>query len=292
MAVKKRKKKKKYFKTVKFKRFAKKHKKALIMAATILVAVIVSVAVYNIMLNLKFSYTGLGAKKDYPASTYDMRYLYRNEQNLKCYDSGLVKGIPGIDVSEHQKYIDWQKVSDYGVEFAMIRLGRSSCVDGRIHKDLYYENNIREAQKAGIKVGVYFYSQAVTEEEAINEAKYVVETIKKEKITMPVAFDMEPFREDDRIHSTGKEEKTKIVDAFCSNIKKNGYEPLIYGNAPWISNNYDLSYLSDYGIWLAHYNETTNYGYDYKMWQYTGKGQIPGISTYVDLNIYFCGKEV
>ena len=222
-----------------------------------------------LVLGRGYEYTGLEDPEDYPLSELDMNCVFRNDDGFRVYDDGKVKGIPGIDVSEYQKSIDWEKVKKAGAQFAIIRLGYSSASDGSLHLDSRYEENIKGALDAGIKVGVYFFSQAITTEEAVKEAEFVAKKLRGCDITGPVAFDMEPVGEGDRIEELTAEDKTEIADAFCRAIESFGYSSMIYGNPSWISNHLNLSYLTDHSIWLAHYTWATDYPYKFVMWQYS-----------------------
>lgn len=237
--------------------------------------------------NTHEKYDGLGNRNSYPLNNYDMNSFFRNDSNMKAYDDGKVRGIPGIDVSEHQGEINWTEVKDFGVRFAMIRLGYSSHGDGSIHDDAQYERNIKQCADKGIIAGIYFFSQAVTVDEAEKEANYVADRIRNERIKGPVAFDMEYVGDYDRINTLDKIQRTKIADAFCTVIKKRGYKAMIYTNPSWVDESLDLSYLTDFDIWLAQYNEYPTFDYQFIMWQYSESGTIPGINTPVDLNIYF-----
>ena len=233
------------------------------------------------------TYDGLGKTKEYPQMKYSSEGFYRDKYNFLNYNYNGVKGRRGIDVSVHQGEIDWASVKKSGVEFVYIRLGFSSYADGQIYMDKYFEKNIEEAQNNGIEVGVYFFSQAVSTEEAVKEARYVLSKIKGKNVKLPIGFDMEPVTENDRIKALTVEQKTEVADAFGCIIRKHGRETLIYGNPEWIANNIDLSLLTDYKIWLAHYTSMSSFEYDYAMWQYSSTGRVAGINTNVDLNIMF-----
>lgn len=240
-----------------------------------------------LILGRGYEYKGLEDPEDYPLSQLDMDYVYRGEDGFRRYDDGKVKAIPGIDVSEFQNKVNWEKVKKAGAEFAIIRLGYSSAGDGSLHLDARYEENIKGALDAGIKVGVYFFSQAIDTDEAVSEAEYVAKHLRGYDITGPVAFDMEPVGEDDRIEDLTRDDKTEIADAFCRAIESHGYRSMIYGNPSWISNHLNLSYLTDHNIWLAHYTWATDYPYEFAMWQYSSEGKVDGIKGNVDLNMYF-----
>ncbi len=146
---------------------------------------------------------------------------------------------------------------------------------------------VAAAKAAGVDVGVYFFSQAITVDEAMEEARFVLKHIRFHGVTYPVAFDMEPVDGDDRISGLSKAEKTEIADAFCQVIKANRFKPVIYGNPTWLRKNIKLDYLTDYELWLAHYTDETDFSSKYLMWQYTDAGLVDGIDGYVDMNLYF-----
>ena len=256
----------------------------LIIAAIILISILAHRTV-----NIDTSYGGLSEEKGFPMSELDMDNMFYDEYDFRSYDDDHWESRRGIDVSEHQGSIDWESVRDCGVEFAIIRLGFSSYSDGRIHMDTWYEHNINAARDAGIDVGVYFFSQATTVEEAVAEAKYVLEHVPS-KLQMPIAFDMEPVTDADRIAGLTMREKTEIADAFCSVIEKNGYKSIIYGNPSWIYNSYNLSLLPGRDLWLAHYTFWSGFPYEYAIWQYSSEGTLDGISTSVDLNMQLVRK--
>ena len=194
----------------------------------------------------------------------------------------------GIDVSDYQKYILWDKVKSDGIDFAMIRVGfRGYGSSGSMNTDLYFETNLKNAALNGIDIGVYFYSQAITVEEAIEEADYVINLLQKYNIEIqyPVAIDTErtPVGTG-RADSISKSLRTDICKAFCDRIEQAGYKAMIYSNKDWLLNNLELDRLSDYDIWLAHYTDETDYPYAYTIWQYTSSGAVNGIATAVDMN--------
>ena len=199
-----------------------------------------------------------------------------------------IKSHKGIDVSKYQGEIDWEKVAADGVEFAMIRLGYRGYGSGALVIDEMAMANIENATKAGIKVGIYFFSQAVTQEEAVEEAKFVTENIKKYKITYPIVFDTEDIlNEDTRTEGLTQNELSRIAVAFCKEIKDEGYTPAIYANLRWFALSLDMSLLEDYDKWYAYYDSELYFPYKISMWQYTENGKVDGISGTVDLNISF-----
>lgn len=255
-----------------------------IMLFLVLVLPVLIVRIYLSMA----TYEGLSEPRKYPRSQIDMGLLYQNEYNLRDYQENGIQTKCGIDVSEHQGEIDWAQVADSGVEFAIIRVGYRTSTKGEIYGDVYYDANMRGASKAGIELGAYFFSQATSVKEAIQEAEFVIEQLAGYDVTMPVAFDMEDVNAgQDRISHLTVKEKTEIADAFCYTIRRAGYTPVVYGNPTWIASSYELSYLTAYDLWLAHYTDYTSFQYAYCMWQYNSAGGIAGIGTGVDLNLYF-----
>lgn len=223
-----------------------------------------------------------------------------DNDNIAALDSGELQYIvndkvvshKGIDVSKYQGEVDWNKVAADGVEFAMIRLGYRGYGSGTLMIDETAIKNIEEASKAGIKVGVYFFSQAVSEKEAVEEAKFVIDNIKKYKITYPIVFDTEEIvNEDTRTEGLSTEELTGIAIAFCEEVKKEGYIPAIYANLRWFALSLDMSELNEYDKWYAYYDKELYFPYKINMWQYTENGTVDGITGNVDLNICFKDYE-
>lgn len=232
-------------------------------------------------------YSGLGDKKAIPENTLDMSSLKNDNNGYLTYDDGKIKSKLVIDVSEHNGEIDWSRVKDSGVYGAIIRVGFRGWGDGRIMEDSTFSKNIQEAKANGVEVGVYFFSQAVNTEEAIEEAEFVMKRIWGKGISLPVVFDMENNSGKERFSNLSVEEKTEVADAFLTVVKKFGYDATVYGNPNWFSNNVSLENLSEYSIWLAHYNFSTDWPYKFKIWQFTDKGKIKGIHGETDLNLIF-----
>ncbi len=236
------------------------------------------------------TYGGLGDSKDMPICEYDLSKLKNDKNGYMSYEDDRYKSRLIIDVSSHNGEIDWNKVKESGVDGAMIRLGYRGYGDATIVEDECFQKNIAGAKNAGLKVGVYFFSQATTPEEAIEEAEYVTEKIWGRGVSLPVAFDMEPFMGNERFLNHDIKSKTEMADAFLKVITKFGYEPILYGNPTWLTNDVDISKLTEYPIWLAHYTYSTEWPYMFRMWQFTSQGRVNGISGDVDLNIIFDKK--
>lgn len=193
----------------------------------------------------------------------------------------------GIDVSQHQGDIDWDQVAASGVEFAIIRAGIRGYGSGALVTDEYFERNMEGAAANGIAAGVYFFTQAITVEEALEEAQYVLGLIAPYDIAYPIVIDVENPASDARANVLTQAERTEIVSAFCDAIAEAGYTPMIYGNTYSLFGMLDIEQISHYKIWHAFYNDYVYYPYRLQMWQYTSKANIPGIEGDVDLNLWF-----
>ena len=194
----------------------------------------------------------------------------------------------GIDVSSWQGNINWPQVAASGVQFAMIRVGfRGYAEEGNIKEDAYFRQNVKGAVSNGIKVGIYFYSTARTEDEALQEAAWVVDKIKAYSITYPVAYDFEEFGMHRTANISGQQATNNAI-AFLNYIGSQGFGTMMYANKSDITNRFQKSRLP-YKFWLAHYTSSTDYTGSYQMWQRTSKGSVPGISGYVDMNIAYFG---
>lgn len=208
----------------------------------------------------------------------------------------------GIDVSKYQGTIDWKKVASSGIDFVMVRVGYRTQKTGEIFEDTNAKYNMQEAQANGIKVGAYFFSTAINNKEAKEEADWVAKQISNYKITYPVAYDCEGYDlKDSRQYSLTKAERTDIAITFMQEIHKKGYNPMFYsslselqGSAKWDTHRIQ----NKYKIWVAQYPATpypktkkSSYGGVHDMWQYTSKGTIQGISRPVDVNVAYFGYD-
>lgn len=212
---------------------------------------------------------------------YEGRYLKLREG----------ESVTGIDVSHWQKEIDWEQVKEAGVKFAMIRLGYRGYETGAIGLDSYAIDNLEGAIAAGLEVGVYFFSQALTPEEAEEEAYFVVEQLEPyaEYITMPVVYDWEHVSDADA-RTNNLRDPDVLTDcslAFLQTIEVAGYWPMVYFNRTQSWKYLNLEELKQYDFWLAAYTQRMDFPYKIKMWQYTDSGKVPGIEGDCDINIYF-----
>lgn len=195
----------------------------------------------------------------------------------------------GVDVSHHQGKISWDEVAASGIRFAMIRVGHRSVSDGLVRADRYWEDNFSGAREAGLPIGVYFYSQAISVEEAKEEAAFVLEQLNGARLEFPVVFDWEIYSEDGRNANMSPELVNACAMAFCQEIERAGYQPMVYFNLDLANRFWDLEAFqqSGYPFWLAMYRNTMDCPYRVNMWQYTENGTVAGIDALVDLNLYF-----
>lgn len=196
-------------------------------------------------------------------------------------------GKLGIDVSKWNEEIDWEKVKDAGIEYAIIRCGYRGASSGSLVIDPNFTENIEGAIAADIPVGVYFFTQAVTESEAVEEASMVIHLIAEYDVDYPVFLDSESAGGKGRADDLSVEQRTTVHNAFLQTIAAAGYETGVYGSRNWLEKQLDMERLSDYNTWLAEYTEAPGYPEYYHIWQYTSKGTVPGISTRVDLNLCY-----
>ena len=223
--------------------------------------------------------------EDVPVFAYDPKDFYLENGRMRCADKS-VRLVHGIDVSAHQGIIDWNRVKADGVDFAIIRAGYRGYSVGNLVADSNFGMNIRNALAAGIEVGVYVFSQAVNETEALEEADFVLDAIRGYPVTLPVVFDWEIVNsENGRTRGVSTQQLMACTKAFCLRVQRAGYAPMVYFNADWGYLNFDLSQITQYDFWLAQYKEQPDFYYNFKYWQYTSKGSVDGISGNVDLDV-------
>lgn len=208
-----------------------------------------------------------------------VKYSFREDGSL---DGG---NVMGIDISKHNGTVDWNAVKNAGVEFVILRCGYRGSASGVLVEDEKFRTNIKGATAAGLKVGIYFFSQAVNEMEAVEEASLTLSLIKGHKISYPVYIDVEAAN--GRADGLSAAERTKVVKAFCETVRDSGYTAGVYSNKNWFAEKMDTGAFGNYRIWLAQYTESPTYTGRYEMWQYSSRGTIPGIKGDVDLNICY-----
>ena len=205
------------------------------------------------------------------------------------YTGSEYRAYRGVDVSEHQHEIDWDAVASDGVEFAIIRAGYRGYSQGGLNEDPYFRRNIEEAKRVGMRVGVYFFSQAINTREAIEEANYLLNLIADYTIDLPVFFDWEPIYggEDVRTEGVSGDVITECCLAFAQTIYSAGYEPGVYFYRSQGYFDYDLERLSNMVFWSAAIGSSPDFYYDHRFWQYSYTGMVSGIEGGVDLDLLF-----
>jgi GH25 family lysozyme M1 (1,4-beta-N-acetylmuramidase) len=217
---------------------------------------------------------------------------------ITSYAANEVVGAAlGIDVSRFQGLINWDQVAASGIQFAMIRVGSRTSGTGILSEDVYARYNLQEANRVGIKVGVYFNSTAVTDAEVVEEANFVLNIISKYKITFPVAYDCENYNStSSRQYGLGRDVRTVLAIRFMQTISAAGYTPMFYASQSAMTDNRDwnMTALNNYKVWVAQYptdpfpiTPASSYTGIYHMWQYTEKAAIAGISGTVDMNVSY-----
>lgn len=189
----------------------------------------------------------------------------------------------GIDVSSFQGQIDWEKVKNSGVEFAIIRLGFGYTVNMELVSDKYFKENLKSAKEQGLKVGVYFYTYANTLEEIREQAKFISDNLDGETLDLGVTFDWENWN-NFQDYQVSFYDLDNMYNNFNSFLKNKGYNTMLYGSKFYLNNVWNTN---DKDVWLAHYTDITNYDKDYKLWQFTDKGIVDGINGFVDLDVLY-----
>lgn len=228
---------------------------------------------------------------DRPGNSYDMSALTM-ENGIYAYEDDSYTSRFGVDVSYHNKNVDFAALKSAGVSFVMIRLGYRGYSEGTISEDEKFSAYIQEAEKAGLDIGVYFFSQAVTTEEAAEEAQYVLEHIRGHQISMPVVYDYKTITEDENARGNfiSKQQRTDNAVVFAENIRNGGYTPMIYASTETYDELYDYTYLTGYETWIAQYDSLNTYPYAYSIWQYSDQGIDGTAMQGMDLDIQFIPK--
>lgn len=229
--------------------------------------------------------------EDLNKNNYDLKANLNMDEDKLEYKDRAITSKRGVDVSKYQGTIDWAKVKAAGIDFAMIRVGARGYGSAQLMLDDNFVTNIMGARAAGLETGAYFFSQATTEEEAVEEANFTVGALMNYGATYPVAIDVE-WIENDRARTDDltAEERTDLAVKYCETIKAFGYKPMIYATRDMLIAGMLPDKLKDYDVWLSDdYRPEvgTDYPYEFNMWQYTKKGSVDGIPGEVDINISF-----
>jgi GH25 family lysozyme M1 (1,4-beta-N-acetylmuramidase) len=244
----------------------------------------------DIILAGKGTYYFVPIKDTIPRNSYQQENLEILESGEYRYlENGVVTSHKGIDVSSHQGNINWKKAAADGVEFAFIRaLYRGYGASGKLVEDERFDANMSGAIAAGIPVGIYVYTQAITQEEILEEAQLAIAKAAKYTDSCRIVVDVEKVAESEgRMNALEVSERTELVALFCQTVEEAGYTPMVYCNMEMAALMLDMEKLKDYDIWFAGYTDTMYYPYDYCVWQYSEKGTVDGIEGAVDLDLSF-----
>lgn len=228
-------------------------------------------------------------KPTVPPNPYKLEQFENDGTFMHCTTQD---SFVGIDVSYYQEEIDWQLVKAAGVEFVFVRLGNRYYDTGTLAEDICARANLEGARAAGLQVGAYFFSQAINEAEAIEEAAFALEILDGFQLDLPLAFDWEHIDPngdtDARTDKTTKAELMACVKAFCGKVEEAGYKAMVYFSPSLAESHLELIELVQYPFWLAAYSGPTAMDFPYRMefWQYSDQGQVPGVEGNVDLNIW------
>ena len=234
--------------------------------------------------SVRIEQPGLDASYDLPINIRSADAFSKTVDGYISYPGARL----GIDVSSHQQEIDWQRVKAAGVEFAILRAGFRGYGEGSLIEDERFRDNLIGAKEAGLDVGVYFFSQAVSEQEAVEEAEFVLSLLGGETISLPIFFDWEEIGENGS--RTAGNVSGLVGDcalAFCRRIEEAGYTAGVYFNQRYGYTIMQLEQLRSFTFWLAEYRDAPSFLYDFQVWQYTGEGKVDGIETVVDLDLLF-----
>ena len=285
-------------------RTARRNKTALILVTVILAALVASLVIGiiskkepedphkgQVYIYDGFDWIWMTPLEGVPANELTEEFFSSNGGIIE-YTGSDYDVLRGVDVSEHQLDIDWKQVAASGIDYAYIRVGWRGYTEGGLFEDVYFERNIQGALDAGLHVGVYMFSQAVTVQEAIEEADFVLERIGKYNVTLPVVFDWEKIEAAEaRSHGLTAELRTDCARAFCETVKNAGYVPCVYFNRNLGYYGYDLTRLTDYEFWFSlPESGFPNFYYACDMWQYSFTETVPGISEPTDMNLWFIAK--
>ncbi len=218
-------------------------------------------------------------------------YWETDDKGFMNYNKEGYSSSVGIDISQWVEDIDFTAVKKYGVEYVILRLGYRGYTEGGLFSDENFEKYIKAAQKAGLKVGVYFVTQAISEDEAVEEAEYVLKYISGHKIEMPVYIDMEEVYDTARTDEMTADDFTRIAAAFCKKVEEAGYRGGIYANETWFNNKLDFDKIKHYDIWLAKYSDILSTDLAINMWQYSSEGTVDGTEMWVDMNVRVSESE-
>lgn len=221
-------------------------------------------------------------------NTYDYSNLVYQYPIMKYYEDSEKVSKVGVHISADDGDVNFRKLKKAGIDFAMIRLGSRGYGSGNLMADEMFYENMRKATEADMDVGVTFFSQAITKEEALEEATRVIEGLQGFSVVYPVVFDMEYIKNDTaRVQGISKDVKTEVAVAFMDAVKQAGYNPMLYGDKEWLIRKVDLSKLVGYDVWLSQEQDVPDYPYKYTMWEYTKNAKLNGMDEPAQLSVCF-----
>ena len=228
--------------------------------------------------------------EDASVNTYSTANLTLDDNGYYTYTvDGVKVSEMGVDLSENQEGIDFDAMKESGIDFVMLRIGGRGYGSGKLYADSAFDTFYQQAKDAGLKIGAYFFSQAIDRDEAAEEAQYALSLLDGRELDYPIAFDWEYFDEDEaRTDHISGPQVTLMAAAFCDTVEEGGYSSIVYANTSMILQEYDFDVMKGYDFWLADYRELPEQDamyYHFSMWQYTDSGVIPGYEYPVDLNL-------
>ena len=264
-------------------------------AYKILFIILTPIAIFSLIVSISvFNYFSNKQDEIYNIADIKIRNLDMSEDFYHYYQVGY-KTIIGVDLSEHNKDVDFNELKKQGIEFAFLRIGWRGYQDPKLHLDAKFEEYYQNAKDSGMDIGVYFFSQAINEEEAIEEAQFVIDNLKNKNIDLYVAYDCETIDNDKaRTDELSKSQTTLNAKAFLETISNSGYSPILYTNYDWILHHYNFDILINYPIWYAQYSKNPQYKGKHIIWQYATAMKLNGISGKdgVDLNLMIIKEDI
>lgn len=267
-------------------------RKPLLIIFVILIMTIIIVAISLIILvdeNTEPEYI----EKIYNINDINYELLNMNNDFYQYYKEGY-RAVIGLDLSEHNKEVDFNILKEQGIEFVILRLGWRGYYDPSIHIDKRFEEYYEKASETGLKIGVYFFSQAISVSEVRQEANFVIENLKDKTIDFYVAYDCESINSSiARTNALTMEQATINAKTFLYLVEEAGYTPMLYTNMDWIKNYYKPTLLKEYPIWYAQYSRKPQYRGNHIIWQYASGMNVEGVSgeNGTDLNLMILKKE-
>lgn len=230
---------------------------------------------------------------DAPRNNYIKECFALQDGKMAYIGDGRYKSRLGCDISRHDGKVDWQAMREWGIEFVMLRIGYRTYQGGVVTADEKFTENYAGARAQGLDVGVYFFSQAITKEEALEEADSVIKWLEGKELQLPVVFDPESISWDEaRTDGIEGSVFNMTTRTFCERVEAAGYSPMVYSNMIWEADMFDMADISQWPVWYADYEEKPQTPYSFVMWQYTAFGEVPGCTAQkTDLDVLLEARE-